>query len=433
LNGCGLADGSFPASGAGTGRERGPAIILKRLTGPRPGVHAVVGNGVYAAGQLAVMLLIPALTGIRDLGVYALALAIAAPVQLGLSMNMRSVRVIEPNERFSTRDFLTLSAATGALAICVSTAIGTAFLHDFDGVLVVFLVALTKGLESMLEITYGDLQREGRLDLVAESQILRSVLNMVAVAGCLWAFRTLLAAVAGMAVVAVVALTVAWMIRRGRIVSAPARLVRVRMLLALIWPLGISAGVTSLNGSLPRLVCFPLLGVEAAGYLALLTYPATVLSLLGNSLGQANLVRFREARSSGDRRSLWRAAKSPLAVVTLIGLVTAIGVALVVVLVPLGQLLPDDYSMVAPAFIVSATVAASCAIAFHVQTSSGVYKFHPFLSAATGLVALVLLVPLTKAFAVAGVATAMILYYSFQFVAWISVALYGASRPQNMD
>lgn len=396
---------------------------MKTLTARvSPGLWALAGNGAFAAAQLCVLAALGVFGGLRELGLYSTALAITAPIQLGLTMNLRSVRVVRDPDEFRMGDILLWTSLAGVCAVVCSTAVGVA-LFGTELSAVIVAVAVMKAADAGCDVVYGESQRNGRMDHVSLSQMARSFVMVGAAVAVLapggsaslyaWvmAFFTVVFVITVQLPVARRTTSAPW---RGRGLSGLWSLLRVT------WPLGLSAGLTSLNGSLPRIVAFPLLGAEAAGVLALISYPATVMALLGNSLGQAILKPMKDAWLRGGHAATSRIARRPKLVI--VG-ATVLGCITIVVLSVAVESLDGDVLYATYLYLLAAAAAALAAIAYYQLTSAGRFTAHPVLSGAITVIALPLLWVGATEFGLAGTGAAVLIYTVIQYFMWIAVSM----------
>jgi O-antigen/teichoic acid export membrane protein len=295
----------------------------------RSGV-ALAGNGVHALAQFGVLVVLARQATPSDVGFYALALAVTAPIQLGLGLRLRSVRAVDSGPT-SFRTYFRLAAVLGALAALLGTAIGSVIAPSSRFILIVGLVALSKSVEGLIDVCYGEYQRQDRITAIAGSQVVRAGLTVSLVA---------LGAHLGGLVGALVAMLVGW---TGQLLALDGRRIRPRApaatvepgkpasvwtLVRLSWPLGMAAAIASLSVSLPRFTVAGLLDAAALGVLAVLSYPMTAIALFANSVGQANIRDMASDVACGNRRGLW---SSLLAMGTATAVLGFLGAGLVLV------------------------------------------------------------------------------------------------------
>jgi O-antigen/teichoic acid export membrane protein len=383
---------------------------------------ALMGNLTYAAGQMVLLLLVARLAGLAELGMFTFALALTAPIQLGLGLSLRSVRVVEDPSEFPMRLFVGQAVASGAVAIALVAGISAIVISDLGTWCVVVAVAVMKALESQIELIYGEMQRLDRLDLVAASQVVRTFVMLVVASAALRTWGSALALTLSLIAAWSVTVALQHLVLLARLretggLAAPSESrVRRTELLRRCWPLGVAAGVISLNGSLPRIVTFGSLGPEQAGVFAILSYALVVMSIVGNSLGQTVLLALRESRIRNDPDSARRIARRQQ------GIVVAVGSILVLAVVFAGEpvlrfALPGYQGPVTgPAiiFAIAATIGGFASIASYEVMSTRRYMSHPVLNLAVTMVAVPLLLVGARE-NLAGVGLAMIGYLAFQW------------------
>lgn len=287
---------------------------------------ALAGNCAYALAQFGVLVVLARQATPSDVGDYALALAVTAPIQLGLGLRLRTVRAVDIGPT-PFRTYLQLAIILGGLAALLGTAIGVIIAPSPRFILVVALVALAKSVEGIIDVCYGEYQRQDRLTAIAASQLIRAGLTITLVA-----VGAHLAGLVG----ALVAMLVGWAAQLlaldGRRIRNPTQPttteelgqpVSVGALIRRSWPLGLASAVASLSVSLPRFTVAGLLDSAALGVLAVLSYPATVISLFANSLGQANVREMAASVASGNRRRVWSHLLAMVAATTALGILGA--------------------------------------------------------------------------------------------------------------
>lgn len=347
--------------------------IGARLGGPAGATTS--GNAVYAGSQLAVLVVLARATNTVDVGRYALALAITAPIQIGLGMRLRSTRVVTDARLFDLQAYRRLALGTATLAVLLSCAIALVALPDGRGRATVAVVAFSKAVESLIDVSYGEFQRIGHLRTIAASQTLRGLLTVAAVA--------VGAALGGDVVSAVACMSAVWTAqyllldgrRAGRAELGRAESTRrdALRLARRAWPLGAAAALISFIGSSPRLVVAQLLSTELLGVFAVLSYPSILMTLIANSLGQAYLTSLARAFASGDSRRVRAIAGRASFAILVVGLTATAA------LVVAGRLLLTvifgtqygPYAGTAALLMLAATVGGLATIAYYALLGAG--------------------------------------------------------------
>lgn len=419
-----------PTSSAATRRRYGRSANRSGM--------ALAGNCAFALAQFGVLVVLARQATPSDVGDYALALAVTAPIQLGLGLRLRTVRAVDIGPT-PFRTYLQLAIILGALAALLGTAIGVIIAPSPRFILVVALVALAKSVEGIIDVCYGEYQRQDRLTAIAASQLIRAGLTVTLVA-----VGAHLAGLVG----ALVAMLVGWAAqllaldgRRIRHSTPPTteevgQPVSVGALIRRSWPLGLASAVASLSVSLPRFTVAGLLDSAALGVLAVLSYPATIISLFANSLGQANVREMAASVASGNRRRVWSHLLAMVAATTALGI---LGACLVLVAGRsgvtwlLGAAYAGNLSLLL-LLLLAATLAGLTTNTYYLLVSTGRFGLQPVVVCASlGLAAPVVYFA-TLYYGLTGTAAALAFMYALQaLLTGGSAALILGRRPPSMS
>ena len=143
---------------------------------------SLFGTGVYGGSQFAMLIVLAKLGTPEMVGRYALALALCAPVVMFTNLRLSAVQATDARNEYDFGDYLALRMVGSAFAMAVIAALALLFRYGLEVLIVVLVVAVAKGVESLSDIIYGRLQKHERLDLVAISSMLRGPLALGAFA-----------------------------------------------------------------------------------------------------------------------------------------------------------------------------------------------------------------------------------------------------------
>jgi len=255
------------------------------------------GNAVNGLSQWGVLSLIAKLSNAEVLGQYALAIAVATPVAMLAHLNLRSVIATDVRERNPFADYLAVRRWAGFSGIAVTTLIGL-FWSQWNPVgIAIVLAGASLGAENFQDLYHGVMQRNERMDLIAKSMILRSILSVsIAAAFLLWS-QNAIAAVGGL--LAGRLLTLLLFDRRTAqaprdLRQAPGAVFRSAL------PLGLALMLVALTATLPRYVIELRLGDALLGIFVVISSFVTLGSVVMNALGQSAMTRLARAFTSGD-------------------------------------------------------------------------------------------------------------------------------------
>lgn len=143
----------------------------------------LVGNTLYSGSQWLLIVILARLTAPEQVGLFALMLAISAPVFLTVGMNLRTLQITDFERRYTLSTFYAIRHVQNIVAAAITMIIGVLF--GIEGWLLAALAALcvAKAVESYSQSTYGYFQMSRRLDLVSKSLMIRSVAGPALYAG----------------------------------------------------------------------------------------------------------------------------------------------------------------------------------------------------------------------------------------------------------
>ena len=143
-------------------------------------VALVSGNAIYAASQWALLIIVAKLGSVVQVGQFAYALALTAPIFILSQLQLRGLQATDAAGEYSFAEYLSLRVATTAFAILA--VVGLAFLTTDAGPQrgVVLAMAVAKAIESVADVAHGRLQQIERLGAIAASFASRGVGGLLA-------------------------------------------------------------------------------------------------------------------------------------------------------------------------------------------------------------------------------------------------------------
>jgi O-antigen/teichoic acid export membrane protein len=285
--------------------------INKPLSLTRNFSWTLIGTGLYAFCQWGMLVALAKLCSTLMVGQFALALAITAPVFVFAGLNLRTVQVTDARGDFRFGDYLGLRLLTIAAALAVVFAIEIVSGHDAHLLLVVVITGAAKSLDLIGDTVFGLQQQHERMDRIAISQMIRGVLQLLAVAAAAYVTRNVLWAVTGQAAVSLIVLLTYDLRNAGRLFQFPwptrnpARyptLVRlatlrfgawrnIRALIRVSFPLGLVAMLSSLVPNIPRYFIKATVGTAELAVYSAMAYIMFVGGVAASSLCQAAAAR----------------------------------------------------------------------------------------------------------------------------------------------
>jgi O-antigen/teichoic acid export membrane protein len=272
----------------------------------RNAAWTLLGNLTFAACHWGGFVIVGRLGGPEELGRYAFALALVMPIMLFAGLQMRELQVADATQRYRFDDYFAVRLVGTACASLVLLVIAVAGYARPIGV-AILLVALARGFESLSEVHYGLAHRHRRLDLVAQSMMLRGVLGLVALGTGYYLTEDLAVGLIGVAVTRAVvwwcfdrASTRQWRNSEAGSVSGPS----FKRRLELAWmalPLGVAMLLVTLNPNVPRYFIEASAGLAALGLFTSMAHFVVAGRLAINAVAQAAFPRLADLHAAGDR------------------------------------------------------------------------------------------------------------------------------------
>lgn len=281
----------------------------------------LAGNLIYAGCQWLVIVLLAKLGSAEMIGQYALALAVAYPITLLANLQLRTLFVTDHQTKYPFGEMLGLRlvlSAAAVLAILVTCKIAA---YGGPATSLALIIGVAQLVDCISENYYGICQRHERLDRIARSQMLRSILSFFALALAMYYTGNLLWGAAGFVLGRLLVLlgydagrdtfTLAgtYSDRHGTSFRHPSYWERIRprwnfrKQLEMVWvafPLGAASVLVSLNGNMPRYVIERYLGPHELGIYAALNYIPAAGLMIAIALGNAVFARLSKLYFTGD-------------------------------------------------------------------------------------------------------------------------------------
>ncbi len=271
----------------------------------------LAGNVLYGACQWGMLSVLAKLGNASIVGQFTLGLAVSAPVFMFTNLQLRAVQATDMSAESGFANYFTLRLLSTLLGLMVVVAL-LPFAGASSGVrLVVLLVAVSKCVECMSDVTAGLLQREEQLKRVAISLMIRGVGSVLVFSLTFAYFRNLALSVAAMSGVwlAVVLLYDVPNVRKLIGHHDPFFRFDWRALWRLTMlglPLGWVVFFGSLNVNIPRYFLQHYLGLTDQGIFASLAYLVVAINLIVAALSVSVTTRLARLFADGDHRQFVR-------------------------------------------------------------------------------------------------------------------------------
>lgn len=331
------------------------------------------GNLIYALCQWGVLTAIAKTGTPAMVGMFALGLAITAPVMQFANLQLRGVQATDARREYAFGDYVALRLVTTLLALAVSAGIALWIDRSRETTVVILLIALAKAVDALSDVIYGYFQQRERMDVIARAQVASGLLSLTLTAAGLVVFDDIVVGVAGYLaglIVPLVIYTIPVAHRSLRSSGTHSTMVRwdpgvMRRLAWTALPLGVVMLLLSLNTNIPRYVVEHEQGERGLGVFAALVYIVVAAGMVVTAVGQAVSPRmarqYAEGALQGFRALLMRAVQISLLLGVLGGVVALVAGRPVISLLYTPEYADDTVALAILALAGGVTFAASFA------------------------------------------------------------------------
>src|SRR6202140_1862595 len=272
-----------------------------------------VGNAIYAGGQFAMLMLLATLVSAELVGRYALVPAIVYPVMMLTNPQLRAVMSSGVRYQAHFGHYLSLRLLTTSFALVIIFAMTQALRYRWELTVVVLMVGVAYGIETISDVYYARLQLRDRMAEISKSLIARALLSVLGLAVITYVSRSLLWGIAGIVLARASVLfgydicerthglngQSNWFSRLEELM--PRFNLRVhRELLWVSFPLGVVVLLTTLNSSVPSYFIKHALGERDLGIFTAIGFAISVGNMAVVSLGQSAFTRLARSYAAGN-------------------------------------------------------------------------------------------------------------------------------------
>lgn len=253
-----------------------------------------LGNGIYAACQWAIVVVLAKVGTPELVGHYSFAVAVATPIVTFATLQLRSVQVSDVREENRLADYFGFRLMSMAVALLVLTGVCVALRYSAARTALIEVVGLALVIEAISDILYGQMQIRLRMDRIARSMMVRAVLSLAVLLGVMITTRNLFAALFAMMLARLAVLMVYDLPVARRNPDGSATPLRPQFhwgvhkaLLQIAFPVGLVSVLVALNTSIPRYFIQWSMGPRELGIFAALTFFQSSGNMVVGALGQA--------------------------------------------------------------------------------------------------------------------------------------------------
>lgn len=379
-----------------------------------------VGNVVYLICQWLLTVITTRATGVDDAGVIALAMSVGNIFFFIQAWGMRSYQVSDVSGQFAAKQYVysryTSSAAGVFLCICFLLITN----YSMDKKCAILLFLLYRTFEAVSDAYFGELQKIGRLDILAKSMSVKGIASVLIFWAVIKHTYSLLIALLAIVVLSLLITVIYDRTRFGRFVEVSKEKLTVKEIISplkVCLSLFISSILPIVVTSYPRIVLDRIYGSELLGYYGNVSAPTTIITAVIPSALVSVMTLYASWICDKEYKKLLRGFLASLAVTAAFGAVCALGVFLlgdfVMALVYTENILPYVhylYPLLLSTTIYAATMCAN-SLLISLRKNRAVLIF----SAAAMCCCILICGTLTEKYGITGVIAATGISYSIQF------------------
>lgn len=296
---------------------------------------AFIGFAIYAGSQWAMLAIVARMCGPDGLGQFALALATTAPVMLLAGLELRLVQSADSEQKFAFAEYLALRLIGIGVALSLIATVGLFCGFNQAESRILIALGFSKAVEATADVFYGQLQQRERMDLIARSLILRSIISLCVFSYVIYVTNSLAAGI--------YAQSIAWMVililfdapsLSQFLPSTWSGVIRSGLTTSNLWrlaviatPAGLRTMLLSLETNIPYYALRYFSDDHSLGVFAAMAYSLVIVQTFARSLNQPAVPRFAILFNKRDQAAfaklLWRLCGMGL-VIGLMGLVAAV-------------------------------------------------------------------------------------------------------------
>lgn len=410
-----------------------------------------IGNTVYAGCQWGMLVVLAKLGSPEMVGQFTLGLAVTAPVMMFTNLQLRAVQATDAKKQYVFRDYLGLRLLGTTLALIIIATITFISGYQWETSLIILLVGLAKGFESISDVYYGLIQQHERMDRMAISLMIKGSLSLLLLGLGVYLSDHLVWGVLGL-VLAWAAVLVVYDIPTGAYILKRLSLDRLALrprwhfktLSKLVWlalPMGFVMMLISLNTNIPKYFIDSYVGQRELGVFAAISYLMVAGSMVVNALGQSASPRLAKYYVAGNGAAFRRLLLHLVGIALLMG-----GVGVFVVLVAGRQILTivyrPEYAQYTKVFVwlmVAAGIDYISSFLGYGMTAARYFRIQMPLFASVTVTSAVVCLWLIPVWGLQGAAIALILAAIVQAIFSSGVIIYAIHKlntplpqPQNL-
>lgn len=245
-----------------------------------------VGNIVYLFALWILTVIVTRTIGFTAAGIFSLAMSIGNVFFMIQMYGVRSFQVSDVTGEYTPSQYFLSRYITAAAGVIFCIVYCLVCGYSMEKVAAILFYTLFRTCEAISDAYFGELQKIGRLDVLAKSMLTKSVLMIAVFSGLLLTVRDLTVALLGIAVVAALVTACYDRPRCHSLLPAsgmpdqPPSLQTIRGLLRKCFPLMLTTLMPIVVTSLPRILLDRYSGEELLGYYSNISTPTVLITAI---------------------------------------------------------------------------------------------------------------------------------------------------------
>lgn len=254
----------------------------------------LIGSVCYSLSQWLVLIIIAKTVNTATVGLYALGMAVTAPILMLTNLQLRQVQATDTKEQYSYSEYLGLRVFSNVVALLIMVVFIVFADYTFEKCTIVLLVGVAKIIDSYSDVIYGRFQQVERMEFIGISRIIKAIINICVMSFTLFITKDLIISLIVLNITLIMSLYF-YDFKKVKVFvtnSNPIYTFQVQKRLFLMTvPLGLMLMFSSLNTNFPRLVIEKFIGEEALGIFAGIAYLIIAGNIFISAVGQAGAPR----------------------------------------------------------------------------------------------------------------------------------------------
>jgi O-antigen/teichoic acid export membrane protein len=318
-------------------RAEGAVLEMEQAAAPITGAPAaapgfrtnfiwtLAANVFYAACQWMMLVAMAKLCAPAEVGIFALGLAVTAPVLMLANLQLRSVQATDARGSFRFNEYFVLRLMTTGLSLVLILLLAAFPSRSAGAAATIAIIGCSKCFEGLSDVLQGYLQQQEQMVVVAKSMMLKGLASILFLCAAISISPTARAAALGICLGSALTFVIYdWPMTskfRALFEAGPTPVQKVR-LLSLAWlalPLGVVQGLVSLGANIPRYYLERFAGPKDLGIYSALASLIIAGQTVVSALGNVSSPRLARSFAAGKLREYWKLLLGMMAVGLVLG------------------------------------------------------------------------------------------------------------------